>query len=289
MRSAFASCPRQFFWRYMQGRARSATSIHLHFGSCFAAGLATTREAFYGDGLDERAAIAAGAREITQRWGSFDDPHETKTFPRCLEALEAYFAEHPLALDHITPLKMDNGQLGVEFSAAVPLPIPHPETGEPILFSGRFDMLARYGALNFVHDDKTTTQLGPSWGRQWRMRGQFSGYKFLASEFGYRIDGISVRGISILKRGFGHAEVIEQRPDWQVREWHYQFCHDVSAMIDYWRASRASDFRSWPQNLDEACASYGGCPYQDLCSVEDPTPWLSNYEQVHYDPLAVQE
>lgn len=284
MRGEFIGCPQSFFQRYILGRQKAGRSIHLHFGSAFAKGLETFRNSFYLDGRAQDEALAAGIAAAIAAWGDFESlDTDTKNLERLIGALEAYVAQYPPATDHVTPLRLANGTLGTEFSFALPLPIRHPETGEPLLYSGRFDMLAEMGGQPYIEDDKTTSQLGALWGQQWRLRAQFTGYAWGAREFGYPIQGAIVRGISILKRGYGHAEVIEQRPQWQIERWHHQLLRDINRMIACWRDGE------WDLALDSACASYGGCQFLDLCAVHEPDKWLADYETRHYDPLAIQE
>ena len=288
MRSEFVSCPQAFFRRYIQGLQQPHRSVHLHFGACFAEGLATFRKQFYGEGQPFEDAFATAAATLVAAWGDFPESVEgsAKSLARCVGALEAYLAQYPPATDHVKPL-LANGVLHTEFNFALPLPINHPETGEPLLYSGRFDMLGDMGGLKVIEDDKTTSQLGPTWGTQWRLRGQFTGYAWGASEFGHRIEGVVVRGISILKTMYGHAEVIEQRPKWMIQSWLRQLWRDIGRMIDCWRDYQEIGPAGFDQALDSACAAYGGCQFLDLCTSEHPERWLSQYDRQSYDPLGV--
>lgn len=287
MRSEFTSCPHSFFRRYIQGLQQPHRSIHLHFGASFAQGLTTLRQAFYGHRATLDEAMAAGAAAIVKAWGDFPQEVEgsAKSLYRCIGALESYCSQYPPATDHVRPL-VEGDVVHTEFNFALPLPIRHPQTGEPLLYSGRFDMLGDMGGLKVIEDDKTTSQLGPTWGTQWRLRGQFTGYAWGASEFGHRIDGIVVRGISILKTQYGHAEVIEQRPRWMIDRWRDQLHRDIHRMIHCWREySRYGNPYEFDQSLDTACSSYGGCQFLDLCTSANPDQWLSQYDVGHYDPL----
>ena len=291
MRSEFISCPHSFFRRYIQGLQMPHRSIHLHFGSSFADGIAALRAAFYRDNLPLEDAMAVGAAAIVKAWGDFPEEVEgsAKSLYRCIGALDSYCAQYPPATDHVRPV-IEQGAIHTEFNFAVPLPIRHPQTGEPLLYSGRFDMLGDMGGLKVIEDDKTTSQLGPTWGTQWRLRAQFTGYAWGASEFGHRIDGIVVRGISILKTQYGHAEVIEQRPRWMIDRWKLQLERDIHRMIEMWKMF-SLDYNpyEWDQALDSACSAYGGCQFLDLCTSADPAKWLSQYETTHYDPLGATE
>jgi len=283
MRSQFVACPHSFFRRYMQGLQRPGTSVHLHFGSCFADGIAAFRRAFYLDRHPTDIALGIAAAEIIRRWGTAEFTHPTKSLETCLGALEAYVAHYPPATDHLKPLIQDD-TIHTEFNFGLPLPIRHPVTDEPLLYAGRFDMLGvLHGTGKAIVDEKTTSQLGDTWGNQWRLRAQFTGYAWGAAEFGHAVDCVVVRGISILKRGFGHAEVIEQRPQWMIAEWKDQLLRDIRRMIATWKDGH------WDKSLDSACSSYGGCTFLDLCTSEHPDRWMGDYEVSHYDPLGSVE
>jgi PD-(D/E)XK nuclease superfamily len=285
MRGEFVSCPQSFNWRYLRRLQRRGRSIHLHFGAAFAAGVEAFRVAFYEIGQNTDTALMHGAAAIVEHWGDYGPSPEgsAKTLEGCIAALEAYVAQYPPATDHIRPAIDHDGHVMTEFSFAIPLPIAHPETGEPILYSGRFDMIARMGNILVGLDDKTTSQLGAQWSHQWRLRAQFTGYCWGARQYGFELESFVVRGISILKRGFGHAEVIEQRPQWMVDRWETQLHRDIHRMIHSWRTGE------WDLALDSACSSYGGCQFLDLCTSHDPERWLEDYETTSYDPLAAPE
>jgi len=294
MRAKFVECPRSFFHQYMEGIVKKGTSIHLTFGASYARGLEVFRKSYYGAGdITIPEAIALAHHAAAEEWRSTDTPetglHPTKTLDRCLQAITATISQYPPEIDHITP-HFENQQPCVEFTFALPIGINHPETCEPLLVSGRFDMLARLsdptslapGAF-YVFDDKTTSQLGQSWINNFRLRGQLSCYVWGARQFGYPVAGAIIRGISILKTSFGFAEVIENRAPWQVAAWEEQMRSDIYRMILCW------DRRFWDQSLDTACTSYGGCQFLDLCANHDPEPWkAADFETNHYDPLLIR-
>ena len=58
---------------------------------------------------------------------------------------------------------------------------------------------------------KRQRQLGDSWARQWELRGQFTGYCWAAREAGIDVNGVLVRGVSILKTKYGSAQAITNR------------------------------------------------------------------------------
>lgn len=287
MRSEFIACPHSFYQRFILDRFRVDRAVHLHFGGAYAEGLKILREHYYSQESpysgNQEAALAAGCAAIVKFWGNFESPpNSVKTLDRCIGALEAYVAQYPLETDHIKPARSHDGKLMVEFSFALPLPIRHPLTEQPLLFSGRCDMLTSMDGPLYLEDDKTAGQLGASWAKNWRLRAQFTGYAWGARAFGYDVQGVVIRGISILRSSYGHVEVIEQRPEWMIDRWYAQLLRDVNRMIQSWQN------HEWDQNFDSACAAYGGCSYLDLCAAREPEKWLADYETRPYNPLGKQ-
>jgi hypothetical protein len=279
------------FFEHLQIRAKSA---HLIAGGAFARGLEVFRLAFYRDGASREAARALALAAIIEEWGdampmfSWDLGASPKSLDRVLEAFDYYLQVWPPETDAIKPL-IRGDTAGVEFTFCIPLPnVRHPETGDPIMYCGRFDMIGEFNRAMFVVDEKTTKQLGASWTAQWTLRSQFTGYAYAARQFGYPVAGAIVRGISFLKDKFGSAEVITYRPDWLVDRWLAETEDCVERMIAMWR--RVNDGTGHPrQDLDETCAGYGGCQYLDLCCARDPTPWKNDttrFETRVWNPLA---
>lgn len=142
-------------------------------------------------------------------------------------------------------------------------------------------MLAERDGVLFVEDDKTASQLGSQWLRNWTLDSQFTGYCWAARDFGYPVAGAIIRGVSILKNGYGHAQAITYRPDWQIERWLASTEHLVRLMIAYWEQG------FFPLALDKhSCNSYGGCGFSQLCESPNPESWVElNYEPRIWDPL----
>lgn len=257
-------------------------NVHLIFGGCFAKGLECYRKAYYGEEKSLDESMAEGFKGILKEWPEdfYSPDRSPKTLEACFDAFLSFIEEHPPADDPIRPLMVD-GKPAVEFTFALPIPgILHPQTGEPLLYAGRFDMLATYLDSIYVDDEKTTGSLGPSWDNNWRLSSSITGYIWAAQQFGHHISGAIIRGTSILKRSIGHKTVIEQRTKWQIERWLEQLKKDVVLMIAQWEAHK------WDYNLDDSCSNYGGCHYMDLCLSKNPEKWLqTHYEYVPWDPL----
>ena len=281
MRTTFVSCPRKFYWEFIRKIGPSKTSIHLHFGACFAAGLETARLAFYEAGKSEADALHEGLLRILSEWGDYEpDERGNKNLPTCLLALEAYVEAHPFADDPIQPYITQNGKPAVEFTFAIPLDILHPG-GEAFLYAGRFDMLGIYNNQLFVVDEKTTSQLGPSWMNSWDLRSQFTGYCWAAREHNLPVVGAVARGTCILAKEIKHADVITYRPDWQITRWYEQLHRDLARMV------QAAEANTWDYSLADTCTAYGGCPYKRLCESPNPERYIPiYYTERTWNPLA---
>jgi PD-(D/E)XK nuclease superfamily len=282
LRASFVSCPHKFYREYLQHWKPNIPSIHLIAGGAFAKGIETTRMAYYGEHKSPEVAVGEGIAALIREYGEFEpnDSTSAKGIENMCGALVEYFTVHPLETDPVRP-HIVGGVPAVEFSFALPLSIAHPETGDPILYAGRFDMLGEYNGALFAVDEKTASQLGGQWQKNWTLRSQLTGYCWAAREYGYPVAGAIIRGISILKSGYGNAESIQYRPQWQLDRWYVQLIRDIERMIHCWKEGY------WDYNLDGTCSSYGGCPFLDVCNSPDPERWLeADFVQKVWTPLS---
>ena len=275
MRSSFIECPRKFNWEYLHHWKHPSPSIHLHAGGAWASALETARLAFYSEGKPENEAISLGLAKLVGEYGDFEAPSygsgSAKSLDRLIEAFAYYFAAFPLSSDPVQPYRGTDGKPMVEFSFVLPLDadrVRHPVTDEPILYSGRADMVATYAGAVSIYDDKTTSALGDSWAKQWNRRSQFTGYAWAANAFEIPVTQIVVRGISIQKTQIKHAEAITHRSAHHIAEWHEQACRDILRAIECWKSGY------WDVNLADGCSSFGGCSFMNPCTSPNPEPWL---------------
>lgn len=282
-RDAFLSCPTKWQRQVIQKLAPIHTSKDLHFGGAFAMGLETIRRSFYEQNLPQGESLFRGVVEATKFYGNYEPPeNHAKNYETLIHGLYSYVERYPLATDYITPIALPSGKRAVEFTFAVPIPeVIHPQTGNPILYGGRFDMIGKFQNTIFGLDDKTTGQLGPSWSKQWDLNSQITGYSWAAGMSGFPLAGMLVRGQSILKNSFGFAEVVEYRPQWQIDRWLDQLVTDVKRMIEVWKKGH------YDMNLASSCNSYGGCKFMTLCKSREPEKWLEGeYKNHFWNPLA---
>jgi hypothetical protein len=282
--SAFRSCPYKARLEFLEHWKPRTPSVHLHAGAAFARGLEIARKAFYVDQRPVDEAIALGCEALAQAYGTFECPSDSaKSFERMVGALVFYFDSWPFTSETAPPSILPGNMRGIEFSFIEPLDFKHPVTGDPLLYSGRFDQIVDFCGQRFGEDDKTTTSLGPSWSRSWDLRSQFTAYCWGAQRANIQLEGFLVRGISILKTKYDRAEAITYRRPWQIEQWYEQLIErDLPAMVRMWESGK------WGMSLDHACADYGGCPFRQVCLSEPAKrrEWLEvGFQRREWNPV----
>lgn len=285
MIASLCTCPQKFYRTYVQHWKPQGESVHLHAGKAFATGIEAARKAFYVEKQSPDDAVAAGVGALLTAYGDFHCPEDSaKSATRMAGALEHYFSVWRLGIDSLEPMKFADGGIGVEYDFAIPLPLKHPVTGDPILYSGRMDCLGLYNGVPVVVDEKTTSSLGASWLKQWEMRAQFTGYIWAAREQGIKIDAALIRGISILKTKYDTAEVLTYRPKHMVDMWFEQVCRNIERAMKMWEEGW------WDYNFNHGCIEYGTCSLTDICRSENPDTWLPmSFTQRVWNPLLREE
>lgn len=280
MLSSYKSCGRHFELGYVDHLQPKGTSVHLHAGGAFAKGIEAGRRAYYIDKLSQEDAEAEGLKELITCYGDFECPEgSAKSLDRMCGALEFYYENYPFDTDRCRIAKL-GPTYAVEFGFGIPLPIRHPVSGEPLLFAGKADAVVEYANGLYPIDEKTTSMLGAGWGRQWELRGQFTGYAWALRSMGYTPTGSIVRGVSILKTKYETQEVIVGQPGWKIDRWEASMLRTIGEMV--------ADYQKGEFNLDlgESCNLYGGCSHKMLCQVEDQRPWVETYfDEREWHPL----
>lgn len=283
--AAAHSCFRKAELEYIQHWKPQGVSVHLHAGGAYAKGMEVARTSYYVDNLSPEDSIAKGVAALCAFYGDFECPPDSaKSCERTAGALEFYFSRYPLGEDDAIPITLASGKRGIEFSFVEPLDIDHPSTGDPILYCGRMDMIADKQGMRLGEDDKTASQLGASWPRQWDLRSQFTGYVWGARKNEIALNGFLIRGVSILKTKYDTLEAITYRPEWQIDRWYKQLIRDIKRLIACWQEGY------FDYNLDNACNEYGGCPFKGACAINKPELLLeAQFERRYWDPITRQE
>lgn len=283
MLSTFRSCKRKFYWNYIQQLRPAGESIHLIAGGAFAAGCEAARIRQFRDSPDRQLPIddllLAAIPAFAKAWGTYEaSEDDAKNYHNTFHALEHYLTEYPPFTDPVQPIIKADGSPTTEFTFAIPLPVRNP-AGDPYCFVGRFDLLGKYHDLVVVQDEKTTSALGPYWLRQWDMRGQFIGYVWACRQLGYPVDHVVVRGIAIQKTQHQLVSVPVAYSNIQVDRWYEELLNSLHELNHCY----ANEF--WSYNFGDACSSYGGCGYVDLCKAADPSLFLTNFQRHVWNPV----
>lgn len=292
-REVWITCRQKWVFQYLLQR-EPPKSIHLIAGGAFARGLEIARQSFYGLKDSEPLAWKKGQEALIESYkrgtAGFapDADYRNKTLPHMMGALQSYAKNWPFEHDYFQPVQlMDRTDPAVEFSFAIPLiGLDHPDTGEPILLKGNYDAIMEHRSTKqrFVVDDKTASQLGNQWMKQWYLDSQPTIYIQAARDHGFEVAGCVMRGTSILKNGYGHAEQAETRSPVFLNNYMSQLYQEVLEQIELYKALKRHHIgapegfrhliahRSYTKST---CGAYGGCDFQPVCKSDgDPRPWL---------------
>lgn len=281
----FRKCPRSFYEGRVENLGLEGTSVHLHFGGCFATGLEVARKAFYINGESPERAAELGINAALIQWGDWPEQTEGRKQAKCwgglVELLLGYFQQWPLSTDSLRPAFGG----AIEFSFAHPLiGLKHPITGGDIIYAGRFDMLGQIDDILIVNDEKTTGRtLNGDWSKGWSIRSQFIGYVWACQQLGYNVQSVLVRGCSIQAKGVSFAQSFVPVPSHLIDRWYTQLQRDVARMLE----CHATGY--WDYNLGDACKnplSGQSCQFQALCEAKNREDWTTLYKvQQPWSPL----
>lgn len=288
-------CLQKFGREFCEGYRPAAYSVDLHAGACFATAIEVIYKAFWRDHKSLPDALALGHAAFFSEWGDFEIPEWKKTAKRpdrMWEAIEDYFMVYPPQTDHIQPFIAANGEPTFEYTFAIPLEPTHTHrlndgcfpthpSGQPFVYSGRFDMLGyhAHSGRPIPLDHKTTGSIGQNWAEGWDLRNQFLGYVWACRQCGLDVDSVMVRGIAIQVKEIKHAEALKLYTNELLDRWHEQLRRDL------WRIRKAHDEGYFDYNFGDACTAYGHCAFMPVCVSGQPESWLSNYVVRKWNPL----
>lgn len=285
MISTYRACPQKVWRGYFEGLAPMEESTHLVAGGAFAKGLEVTRKSYFDLGLTFEDAIALGGTALLAAYGAHET-HTAKDALNMLGALGHYFEQWPIDQILIPYKPQGAAEHAIECRIAVPIEgTRHPTTGDPLIYGGRFDMMAIYKDSMLVGvDDKTTTQLGGQWIDRWKWNSQILGYAWGSRYLGHKLGAFVIRGTSLLKNNYGTAEPIQMIPEWKLDRFHTNLVRTVNKMVADWEAG------VWDYNMGASCNAFGGCPFLLLCDTQTPEEWVAvNFTKRKWDPLASRD
>ena len=285
MMSAFRSCPRKFYNEFVLGLRPAETSIDLHAGGVFAAALERYRQELFHKGATTDEALGRAYATFTHEWGGFT-PHvsdHAKNANNMWTAVEEYFKVYPAKTDRVQPY-FSSGNPTFEFSFAIPLDFEgfprHPVSGDPFIYTGRFDMFGLLdGKIPCVQDEKTAGRLESNWSEKWDLRAQFLGYCWALQHNGIPCKTVVVRGVILTKTLVRNIEAIKTYSDHLIQLWFDQLRRDLVRLVD------AHTSGWWDYNLGESCTAYSHCPFMTPCASPTPENWYSSYVERRWNPL----
>ncbi len=271
-RKQFVRCPTLARHLYeLSTEEEGETSVDLHAGAAFARGLEVARRAFFELGEEAPYAVEAGRCALHEAWGDFEPPpRHVKTRAAMEGALVGYFAKWPLGADGFTPVRMPDNRLGIEIHFEWPLPMPHPETGAVLPYTGRLDLLAETAEGDvWVIDEKTTGLragygISLEWGLQWVLDAGLTGYvEWARRALPHRnVVGVQVRGCGIGPKQYEFVALSHYRSPGQCAQWRAQVERDVQRWIDMYKSG------VYDKALDHACAPYSRpCNFIRACAT----------------------
>jgi hypothetical protein len=260
MLSDYKSCSQKFAYRHIFGRNTVLESIHLSFGSAYADGCEAARLAFWGQNHTPEESISIGVRKILSHSYPGDlDEFEKKSLFRCVHAMVSMFEKYGFADDPLQPVMLPSGP-ALEFSFAIPFPIPHPETGDPLLYTGRYDMWGTFSDYEVLMDDKSASRGGDQWDKKWDLRAQFLGYLWGHRQYRKSIKSVLIRSPILLQNELKLLQTLKHYDEYLIEDWYHSTLYFINKMIEDWK------HKLFHRVYDDSCTSYFGCDYRQVCS-----------------------
>lgn len=279
MLTLFRACPRKFYWEFILGLRPTHTSIHLHAGGAIASAVETVRKGVYNEGLSVNKSLQKAYLDFKTYWGDYEAPADSyKSFFNCFRSVVSYFEFWDPITDPIQPFDFGHGGT-FEFSFALPTRVLHP-SGQPFLFAGRADMLAKYLGKPCIVDEKTSKSHSSSFAYKWGMRGQFLGYcKAIRDTLGIKVDTAVIRGTALLKTEIKHQQAIQTYADFLIDRWSEELDRTLLDIRRCWETE------TWPYNFGDSCDAWGECPFKIMCTARDQEVWMKDYTVRRWNPL----
>ncbi len=291
----FRQCEKRWFYKHCRKIVLLDDNVHLISGGAYARGLEVTRKRFFDDGWPIREALREGIRAAIIYYGPFDPhgKHTAKNIWRVVGAMQHHFNRWPID-SRLRPFKLEgSSKHTIEFSFAKAIPeVEHPDTGEPLIYAGRFDFLGIDLDLNLLGpvDDKTTTQLGEYWQNKWSLNSQMFGYVWASRddfpELAHLIQCAFIRGVSILKTKFGDSDARCYVTDEMLVQWLQGLQRTVTLMVQAWKRFKAEEPMPFQMAWGGACTDFGGCSFKTLCESPEPENWIPvHFTKNEWNPL----
>lgn len=159
---------------------------------------------------------------------------------------------------------------------------------EPIIYSGRFDKIIKWGTRIHVMEHKTTSRMGATYPNQFRLNMQVDGYHMLCEELMDSCNGVFIDAVRIAKTkpkppqtNFFRFMANRSKAQLEAGE-----ANIVKVAKAAWLACKENNF----YQDKGSCMDYGGCDYRDLCDNNfDERVMRMRYKKSHWNPLLGKE
>lgn len=305
--SLLSQCHLRYFRERIQHlrRKNSVYNEDLSAGGAFAKGIQEVREAYYKKGLSEQTALEMGKFRLQEEMEKEEETDEgqLKSPERMKLALETYFKKFPLADEELIPVYDEEGKLGVEYGITAELPILHPETGEPLIFKGKLDLLGSENGKLYILDEKTTKAIPKNQAALLQASGQFLGYAWLAQQKGHKVSEARIRKVSIQVKEIKVEEFVIPLTQFAIDRWYEALLDKLISLVLHYDDFRADlefndetpdetvhftpDYQLGctafyrPCSFIDACTSKGG--HEILYDIREDDDGLSAFKQVCWD------
>lgn len=273
----FKTCPRKYYYEYIEGFRSKRGEIHLEFGVYYHASL-EKYDIFLTQGMTQEEALKATIRYIhSLKWESYPEhkDYKLKNKYTLLRAV-TWYIEH-FKDDALETVILKNGKPAVELSFQFSL-------NNYLTYAGHIDRLVKFGDDIYVSDRKTSkSALSTYYYSQFNPSNQMTGYAVAGSI----ITSGFVRGVIIdsCQLGVNFARFgrhITTRTERQLEEW----ITNTITVIEQAHDCVEADY--FPMN-ENSCGNYGGCPFRDVCgacpSMRDSL-LKSNFTRVGWNPAS---
>lgn len=287
--TALKTCPRLYYYSIIQGYSPRAESVHLTFGLHYHSAL----EHYYvlqAKGLPHEEALRSVVRKtLDATWNRplgrpWTSDHKQKHRESLLRTIIWYLDQ--FKSDPFETVILHDGSPAVELTFRLQTSYSM-MTGEPVLWCGHLDRLAKFNDDSFVVDHKTTTStIDERFFDSFSPNNQFSGYTF-AGQVVYQtpLKGIVINGAQIAVSFSRFRRQLIMRPPEVLDEWYKNLGYYFTA------AERYATDGYWPMN-ESACSNYGGCTFRSICSKSPSVrqTWLdADFTRRTWDPLVARE
>lgn len=286
MRSAFKSCPRKTFWKYVAGVEPRSSKLYFAIGRAFHKGLEIYRnQTPMSEALD--MAIATFNKECSENQIELTPEELEDEHSRIVAYLMGYELAYPEdqervwgepELEIITRGNQDQGTIDAHFKDT--------------------------RGFTWIVDDKTRRQMTKDLDMVTKYDEQLLNYAILLTSKGHRVKGVFLRETqkaTINRTKKETAEDYRKRVVERYTEEHVKYYQEARIELETWivesfyhrreetnhvmRQLMGSlhDFESWPWNGDSCAGKYGSCEYLQLCTRRNDSQM--NYKPTEWRPL----